>query len=42
MNRKSGNADQIQDTLTLENLIIQRPIMRKAQKILIGQNFCQL
>ena len=38
-NRKSVNADKIQESLRLENLIIQRPIIRKAQKKFTGQNF---
>ena len=37
-NRKSVNADKIQESLRLENLIIQRPIIRKAQKKFTGQN----
>ena len=37
-NIKSINADKIQESLRLENLIIQRPIIRKAQKKFTGQN----
>ena len=37
-NIKSTNADKIQESLRLENLIIQRPIIRKAQKKFTGQN----